>query len=421
VKRSELNYCFLLPLIWFNILFGNQVTYPGLLIMGQVVNWLIVLNISFLLSADKSPLRILKLFCLIMSILFRVISIIGFEQFYIVYLIFTSIVYVFIGNQFFNHSPRLLRRQIIGFVILCIPFMFLQVMGASSIFQMFNTLYTNEVSPGVYERPELKMLPLLFKSEPDWWFIDGYKEFLSMQSRPPGLLHSSAMLAPVVLSGAFLSFTSLSKRSVNCVDIAIIIAVVLTGAKMALYGYLFLLIIAGVKTERKTRRKILSMIFILAFTLLIYYIIFPDPFVHNHSLGAIQVSFGLRIIDVLQILGSSSATDIIDSVTFLSAANSSITESFVGGGQLSGLIYIIYAFPIMILAYIFLRPMFLKYYKELLNIDSNTYLLVFLALVWSFLVLLATPLLGNAFYGIILGMGLSPLLNNRRNLKPFLF
>ena len=399
------------------MLFGNQLTYPALGLISQVINWLIILNIAFLFFTDKSPLRILKLFCLILSILFRVISLIGFEQFYIVYLIFTSIVYVFIGNQFFNHSPGLLRRQIIGFVILCIPFMFFQVMGASSFFQMFNTLYINEVSPGVYERPEVKMLPLLFHSEPDWWFIDGYKEFISMQSRPPGLLHSSAMLAPVVLAGAFLSFTSLSKRNVSFVDIAMIIAIILTGAKIAFYGYLFLLIIAGIKSTGKTQRKVLSMIFTLAFSLLTYSFTFPDAFTHNHSFGAITVSLGLRIIDVLQILGSSSASDIVDAVNFLSAANSSVTNSFEGGRQLSGLIYIIYAFPILILAFIFTRSIFLKYYRQLSNIDSNAYLLVFLALVWSILVLLATPLLGSAFYGIILGLGLSPLLNKRRYIK----
>ena len=335
MRRSDFNYCFLLPLIWLNILFGNQVTYPGLVIIGQVVNWLIILNISYLFFVDKSPLRILKLFCLILSILFRLISIIGFEQFYILYLIFTSIVYVFTGNQFFNHSPRLLRRQIIGFVILCIPFMFLQIMGASSFFQMFNTLYVKEVSPGVYERPDIKMLPLLLNSEPDLWYTDGYKEFLSMQSRPPGLLHSSAMLAPVLLAGAFLSFTSLSKRNISYVDIAIIIAIILTGAKIAFYGYLFLLIMAGLKSPGKTRWKVFSMIFILAFSLFAYFIIFPDTFVHNHAFGAIQVSVGVRIIDVLQILGTSNASDIIDAVNFLSNANSSVANDFEGGGGLS--------------------------------------------------------------------------------------
>jgi hypothetical protein len=341
----------------------------------------------------------------------------GFEQFYLGYLIFTSLVFVLIGNQFFNHSPRLFRRQLIGFVILCIPFMFLQVMGASSYFQIFNTLYVYEVMPGVYGRPDIEMLPLLFHKEVDWWFIYGYQEFLSQQSRPPGLLHSSAMLAPVVLAGAFLSFTSFSKRSISFVDIGIIIAVVLTGAKTAFYGYLILLILAAMKTERKIRRKIFTLIFTLALTLLAYSIIFPDPFAHNHSFGAIQVSLGLRLIDVLQILGSSSVSDIIDSVDFLSASNASVIDSFVGGGQLSGMIYIIYAFPIIILAYMFLRPMFLKYYRELSNIDLKAYLLVFLALVWSFLVLLATPLLGNSFYGIILGIGLSPLLNKRRDIR----
>jgi len=295
--------------------------------------------------------------------------------------------------------------------------MFFQVMGASSYFQMFNTLYTYEVSPGVYGRPDVKMLPLLFHSEPDWWYIDGYKEFLSMQSRPPGLLHSSAMLAPVVLAGAFLSFTNLSKRSVSYVDVAIIIAIILAGAKIALYGYIFLLIMAGLKSTGKTQRKVFKLIFVLAFSLLLYFIIFPDAFTHNHSLGAIQVSFGLRIIDVLHILGSSSSSDIVDAVNFLSAANSSATVSFEGGGQLSGLIYIIYAFPVIILAFIFSRSLFIKYYKQLSIIDSNAYLLIFLALVWSFLVLLATPLLGSAFYGIILGLGLSPLLNKRRNIK----
>lgn len=341
----------------------------------------------------------------------------GLEQFYLGYLIFTSVVYVFTGNQFFNHSPRLLRRQIIGFVILCIPFMFLQVMGASSFFQMFNTLYVNEVSPGVFERPDIKMLPLLFNSEPDLWYTDGYKEFLSMQSRPPGLLHSSAMLAPVVLAGAFLSFTSLSKRSVSFVDIAVIIAVILTGAKMALYGYLVLLIIAVVKTERKTRRKIFTLIFILAFTLLAYSITFPDSFTHNHSFGAIQVSLGLRIIDVLQILGTSNASDIIDVVTFLSNANESSGSIFEGGGGLSGLIYIIYSLPVVILMFIFTRPIFRKYYRDLSKLDPDSYIVMFLALAWSFLVLFATPLLGSAFYGLILGIGLSPLLNKRKNIR----
>jgi hypothetical protein len=410
LKNNKIPYLFLLPLIWLNMLFGNQLAYPNLFLFGQIINWLILINIFYLFLKDSGSLRNLKIFSLFLVIIFRLISL-GINEFHFIYLIFISIVYILVGNQFFSNFPNLLRSQIIYFVILSIPFMFFQILGISSVFQVFNTLYIREVSPGSFEFPEIKMLPLFLNKGIDLWYSDGYMEFLSMQSRPPGLLHSNAMLSPVVLFASILSFTDLSNRKVSFVDVCIIIAIILTGSKLAFYGYLILLFIATRSFLKISKIKIVSIIFIFFTIFFCYSLVFPDVFIHNHSFGAIQVSLGLRIIDFLQLLGSSTTSELVGSINFLTQANYSLNENIELGGQLSGLAYIFYFGPFIIIGFIFLRSFFYSYYAKIQLLNSRSYLVIYLALFWTFLVIFATPLLGNGFFGIILGIGLSPILN----------
>jgi hypothetical protein len=75
--------------------------------------------------------------------------------------------------------------------------MVMQVAGVSEWLQAFNSLYAVGDLYGNVEYSKIHLLPLAFNSQDDLLvsYYDEFYEGLSMQARPPGLSHSSAMLS----------------------------------------------------------------------------------------------------------------------------------------------------------------------------------------------------------------------------------
>ena len=78
-------------------------------------------------------------------------------------------------------------------------------------------------------------------------------------------------------------------------------------------------------------------------------------------------------------------------------------------GTLSGIVYIFYASPFIFILYFILKNKYKLFFKHAKYSNLEKSSIIKLSLVWIFIVLLATPLLGSAFYSIFMGIALYPI------------
>jgi len=406
--------------MWLNILFGSQVMYPGFMDCARLLYWMILFNITYLLFTEASRVRFPKLThgFLFGMFFFRIVSLIRVEPAYSLYLVCAGIVFVLAGFLFFQNAPNLFKRQITFFIVISVPVMFLQIVGNLEILHYFNTLYVRELSPGYYVRPDITMLPLLLNDYEllmKWGYFIEYRQFLSKQSRAPGLLYSSAVLAPIVLVAAIIRLSALSRRRLNVTDCLVVVAVVLTGSKTAVYGFIVLSIITYYYSSQSTRRSVLKLLFALAMFLGLYGIIFPTLL---GNLFLIERSLAPRIFDFMLFWGSNIAlSDFVQSFSWFYNAANRMDYGAEGYRGLSGMVTLLYALPFMLVSWVIVGPLYRSQLKRLDKKNAETSLFIRLSFAWVVLVLLVTPLASAQFYGLLVGVALTPLLIPRYNQK----
>ncbi len=417
MHNNTFKYSFILPLIWLNVLLGNQIAYPSLSLLGQIINWLLLSNILLIVILNGIKNNKILFVLIIFSIIAKTIYLLGFKSFNIFYLILYSLIFIFFSRIFYDKAFNIFKKQILFFLKISVPIMFFQLYGSPQFLQKFNTLYVVEVSPDVYEFPDFETLSLLFKkiNIENWGYETEITSYLSMQVRPPGLLHSSAMQAPLVLASSIFVLSSLLKRKLNYKDSIISLAVILCGAKIALYGFLFILFFAYLNIKIKEFRKSVFKLFsYLLFYLLLYYFLFPLAFYQNFSISSLNGSLFFRLIDFFNVFGGSfisilsenfsNLSDLSDSYDIIASKNNN------DAGTLSGLIYIFYSLPLIILIYLIFKKKYIKYIKELNEIDIEKSFVIKFSFIWVIIVLLATPLLGSNLFSIYIGISLYPVL-----------
>ena len=411
-----MKYFFIFPLIWLNILLGNQLSYPIVSSFGQLINWVLLANITYIAFLNGFSKNITLLTSIFLTILFKLIYLIGYKEFNIVYLIFYSLIFIFFSKVYFDNAFELLKKQLSFFLLLSIPIMFLQIIGFPKFLHYFNTLYSIEISPNVYEIADYKTIPVLFNyfNIENWGYETDINQYLSMQVRPPGLLHSNAMQGPVLLIASIFSISSLFKRKFNYKDSFISLAIVLCGSKIGLYGYLFVLLYS-MRIEKNTnfRKSMRYLILYLFIYLFIYYLIFPLPFYQNFSLSSLNGSFFYRLIDFLNLFGGSflsTLTNNFSNISDMSDNYDLITKNNNNQiGLLSGIVYLFYASPFILILFFIFKRKYKKYFiLSKFDLHEKSYLIK-LSLIWIIIVLLATPLLGSAFYAIFTGVSLYPI------------
>lgn len=423
MNNNTLKYSFILPLVWLNILFGNQLAYPLISLLGQFFNWILLANILLIIFLNNINKNKLLFLVMLFAILSKILYIIGLKQFNIAYLFFYSLIFVLFSKIYLDNAFFLMKTQLLFFLNLSIPIMFLQLFGFPQFLQNFNTLYVLEVSPNVYQFPEFETISLMFKSinVENWGYESDITQYLSMQARPPGLLHSSAMQAPLVLATSIFILGNLLNRKFIFRHSLISLAVILTGAKIALYGFTFILFITFLIVNKYEFRKSIFILFIFTFFyLLLYYLFFPLAYYQNFSFSSLNGSLFFRLIDFLNIFGGSFVSLITDNFSNLSELSESyeITASRYDNiaGSLSGIVYIFYSLPILIFIYFFYKKKYINFLKNFQNFNYEKTLVIKLSFIWVIVVSLATPLLGSNFFSLFLGFSIYPIITKRNNL-----
>lgn len=401
-------YGYLLPALWLNILFGNQAWSPALLFVGQVFFWLGLLVAAFIVchTFGRRGWPFVLLFFIVAS---RIASSAELPGFRAAYLVSMLMLFACAGVVLALRTPQLVYAQSRIFIAISLPIMFMQVAGVTEWLQVFNTL-SSEIAPdGTVLRPEIQLLPLLLTPESEllttrYW---DFYQFLSMQSRPPGLTHSSAMLAVMILASAALHLGRMQGARVTVQDLVLVSVIVLSGAKLALLGFFALVFFAYVGYERVFRRRLLRVVGMLGMVLGVYALLFPVSVIHNFGPDAFRISFATRAVDALV----ATAPDMADLSALAGAIN---TYAVFAGhdrefGRLSGLATLIVLGPFLAIAGLIALPWFIRGYRycRLVSVASGRSALLMIVVV--VLVPFATPLFDAPLYALCAGVAAMPL------------
>lgn len=401
----------LLPCVWLNTLFGNQLWSPTFAMLGQVFYWFSVLMAGLL--AAKTFGRWVWPYLLILLIAgSRVASILDMPGFRMVYLGSTMLLFVVAGVALHLKFPQVLQAQVRTFILLSLPVMFMQVVGVGDWTQMFNTLYItggDDVDSEI-ARPEVHLLPLLFSTEEDLLAnrAADFFEFLSMQSRPPGLTHSSAMLAAFILAGTAVHLGRMRSKKLTWQDVLLACVAVMAGAKMALLGFLLLVIVAWCRADSPIRRRLATLMLVTGAALAMYIGMFPAVAQHNLGSGAFEVSFFTRAADAIVALAPNLVylPELADVVSTYAAVLPGDRED-VGG--LSGLVTLIKVLPFALVGGLLALPWILRGFRHCRSLSITRCRTSELMLLVILIVPFATQLFGSQFYSLCIGVTIMPI------------
>lgn len=399
----------LLPFIWLNTLFANQTWSPTLSFIGYLFHWLSLLVAAYVVfrAFGRWGWPYVLVLLIVGS---RLASLAGLPALYAVYLVSMLLLFVLAGMATALNVPHLVCLQLRTLLFVSLPVMFLQVAGAAEWLQMFNTLYNIAGPDGGIVRPEIRLLPLLFTSEAKLLATryEDFYQFLSMQSRPPGLTHSSAMLAVFILAAAALHLGRMKGTRITLRDLTFACVIAMAGAKLALVGFVLLVVVAYTLRERPMQGRLVRMIGILGAVLLVYVAIFPAPAIHNFGPDAFEVSFLIRAVDatVAVMPDSASLPEVAEVLTRYSVV---FPEDSTNFGGLSGLVTLITILPFVLAIVLCMLPWLIRGFRYCrLASPARAHTSALMAVV-VLIVPFATPLFDSQFYALCLGIAMMPL------------
>lgn len=354
--------------------------------------------------------RSLPFLIILLIVVFRIASGMDVPGSNIAYVASVSFLFALAGAKIILNKPCILSFQLKIFIIVSVPLMLLQLAGVSDWLQVFNSLYASADVFGNIEYLEVKLIPLAFSSE--IFIKDNFYELyqgLSMQVRPPGLTHSSAMNSIFILAGSALYFGMENGSKSNKFDPILVSAIVLTGSKLAVLGFLIIVILFYFFSYSiQMRMRFLKIFGLIIFIFALYVAVFPVAYIHNFDVGSFEVSFLGRIGDAITAVAPSFVDSALLSAT-MEFYYSTVDKSVVPG-TLSGMAAFIRVLPYIVMFVFFLAPWlfslfsrFKKIYPEIARTSLITFLVVLLTP-------LATPIAGSQFYALIVGIALAPFI-----------
>jgi hypothetical protein len=290
----------LLPLMWANLTAGeNRWEILGFGV-GQSLYWIII-GLAWYV-AFRSPYQKIATALLLCAFALRPIEAMGGGA--VVYALRSgalAAVFTIAGAWIYGRDPHFLHRQLVVFLGLCVPLMFLQMLGVSSLVMGWSTAYLNDPS-GVMDDSEVgtfmevPLYPTLFVGSDDLILSVG-------QARPVGLMHASNVLSIFVAIAVALNLVIPRSARLRAGDLIVTAAVVLTMSKMV-FGVMAMLYVGAILCAPMERKVLtLKLLCVLAVGLWAYYLLFPGLLETNLSQDMVRVSIMLRLLGVLNSIG----------------------------------------------------------------------------------------------------------------------
>jgi hypothetical protein len=293
----------LLPLMWVGMTVGeNRWTFLGMEI-GQLIYWASII-LAWVISF-RTPYAKIANFALLFALGLRGLELFnGSDLIYAARIASLAFLFIVAGSAIYGRNPRFLHKQLVFFLALSIPILFLQVAGAGSFVMGWNTEFAHDPTIMTIEEigkfKDIPTFPTLFVQLDELRYSIG-------QGRPSGLLYSNNV-SSVFLSVAIALNATITQRSwFRGSSLIVLTATILIMSKLAFVVAVLVysgMMMFGSASQRNMGLKLLVG---LVIGLCAYYLLFPGLFLSNFSREMIMSSVLLRLIDLLQALGLESA------------------------------------------------------------------------------------------------------------------
>lgn len=386
------------------LLFFNITATMNTWLVGRISLW-ILLIFSFYILAKKFQIKVLLLFIIVL--LSNPISDI-YPSIRIIYQISLATMFFLTGYVCYGEKPQKLRKILIIYLLLNIPFLLMQITGVSPLVMTWGTDYLHTPSQLTIEQlgtfPKISVYPT---------FLVPYEEIVFMigQARPAGLMAANNMLSVIVCFSLFLNLQLRSKAVLNLGDLVVNFVAVLVMSKLV-FVIIFVVYVSGLLNKKSYIRKASIKNSCLFFCFIgIYYLSFPGLFLALFSYESFASSFGTRAIDIFNSLNVSHWSNLF----FFSSDEYALMDLTFGSGEelshVSGIARTISS-PFLIPILIFIFLILMKFRKKLLLFDSSNYVHTSFYKIFMLIIVLIYSVIAMLFQSIlfcfIMGIALKP-------------
>ncbi len=391
----------LLPIMLVNMsvsenkweIFGFSLAVP-LYILTIVIAWYIVLQTRYSLLASGM---------LLLAVTMRLMDLFGLgDSFRYLSYIPLACIYMIAGAAIYGNTPTLLHKQLVVFLVLCVPIMIAQTLGVSQWLMVWDTSFLDDsfsefTSDDVGKFKDIALYPTLFVDLDDLHYVIG-------QARPAGLSYANNILS-IFISLAIavnIAIDRLSRLTLS--DIFITVAAVLSMSKLV-FGISILIYVGFIFFGSKQKKFIsLKLIVIFIFALALYYFLFPGLLLSNVSEGMVMTSMMLRLMDLIGALGLS---DIFPSIAALGelyhpGAHYEIGEGYTLWATVFRSPYAIYMIALLVVV-------LGLYYLRIGRISPRMALVYKVTLFASVLTQFGVPFYQQNSFQLIIGFALFPI------------
>lgn len=316
--------------------------------------------------------------------------------------LFVGMFFLMSGAKIYGNNLKLIHKQLVVFLMLSIPILFLQKIGAHYLFMGWSQdhdailVTTNEL--GTFKK--IQLYPTLFVDS-------AHLTYLSFQARPSGLLYNNNIFGAFVSIAIGLNFILEKKNRIRYSDVIVTIAAILTSS-LLVFGVLLItyltFIIAGSRLFRKRAFNLLTLMILVGIG---YWILFPGLTESFFSIGKFYASLFSRLFDITDALNIGGLRSFFGGQTYILGRKYviDINESYSGISMLikSGLIIPI-LFGLLLLGRSFMFR--LKSFKKTSIYPPEAYVtLLLMCILTQFAISLLTAF---SFY-LFIGISLFPL------------
>jgi len=284
-------------------IFGFSFAVP-LYILTIVFAWYIVL---------KTRYSVLLFGMLLLAVTMRLMDLIASgDSFRYLSYIPLAWIYMMAGATIYGNTPKLLHKQLVVFLALCVPIMIAQILGVSQWVMVWDTSFLDNslssfTNDDVGKFKDIALYPTLFVNLDDFQNVIG-------QARPAGLTHNNNVLSIFISLAIALNIAIDRLSRLTLSDMFITLAAVLSMSKLV-FGTAILIYVGYIFFGSRQKKFIsLKLILIFMFALVLYYLMFPGLFLSHFSVGRVMTSIMLRLVDLIGALGLS---DILPSIAAL--------------------------------------------------------------------------------------------------------
>lgn len=382
-----------------NISLSDGIAALDIFPIGVVFYWLAIIVSLLAIAICFKNMALNIVLVLLLFLFWGLDELIDNTLFFFLHILSTSILFAISSILTIIHYPRMLKIQMMAFLVLSVPIMFLQVIGISETVHVLNTLFYEYDADGTSFR-NIQLTPVLFKN------VDEFV-YHSAQGRPPGLFYSNAILSPVVLgcSAFFLGMTY--KKDIVFTDVILCMAVVLVMSKVSVVVFFIMLFWAWKKCRREMKKRYRSIFYLICIFYFVYWIFLPGLFINNLSLGAFYSSSYYRLIDVyIYFISNPEERDRLISFMSNELSFNYLDEDDIG--SVSGMSKLAQLLPFIIIIFLFARKWLVKSWVRCKELMPRMSLTAQLMLITLLICTLATPLFKAPSFGYFAGIAALP-------------